>query len=218
MIILSKKASRSVQQQMSRHNSRVGFEFSQELRLDNQLLVLRKYEGKKKKKKRANMSKHDVGLHPTFGSKRSSSGSVFAHQQQATLSNYCCSLAPSEFIEIKRSQHQTRAQEKAGFRSQTAHRQRASWRSEGGGEKSRGLDQKSSPPYLHLLGRIFLLRPSSLLPPAKKSYKKVQLSWDACLSPLHSVSPWDKIEERGENVGGDVWQGDAPAPPWVVPG
>lgn len=50
MIILSKKASRSVQQQMSRHNSRVGFEFSQELRLDNQLLVLRKYEGKKKKK------------------------------------------------------------------------------------------------------------------------------------------------------------------------
>lgn len=46
--ILSKKKSRSVQQQMSRHNSRVGFEFSQELRLDNQLLVLRKYEGKKK--------------------------------------------------------------------------------------------------------------------------------------------------------------------------
>ncbi len=33
---------RSVQQQMSRHNSRVGFEISQELRLDNQQLELRK--------------------------------------------------------------------------------------------------------------------------------------------------------------------------------
>lgn len=33
--------SRNIQQQMSRHNSRLGFEISQELRLDNQQLELR---------------------------------------------------------------------------------------------------------------------------------------------------------------------------------
>ncbi len=32
---------RSIQQQMSRHNSRAGFEISQELRLDNQQLELK---------------------------------------------------------------------------------------------------------------------------------------------------------------------------------
>lgn len=42
--------SRSVQQQMSRHNSRVGFEISQELRLDNQQLGLKMQNRKKERK------------------------------------------------------------------------------------------------------------------------------------------------------------------------
>lgn len=95
---------------MSRHNSRVGFEFSQELRLDNQLLVLRKYETKTKTEQtRSFIRPTPSNLQLKVKQQRQC---VCTHQQQATLSNYCCSLALSEFIEIKWSQHQTKAQEK----------------------------------------------------------------------------------------------------------
>lgn len=85
---------------MSRHNSRVGFEFSQELRLDNQLLVLRKYEGEKKKTEQTRSFIRPTPSNLQLKVKQQRQ-CVHTHQQQATLSNYCRSLAPSEFIEIK---------------------------------------------------------------------------------------------------------------------
>lgn len=83
-----------------------------------------------------------------------------------------------------------------------------------GEEESGGFDQKSSPPYLHLLRRISA---PSFLPPSTKKAKKrynldvINVSVPAAAFHLENVQHSNKKKKMGKCVAGLC--DDAPAPP-----
>ena len=91
---------------------------------------------------------------------------VITHQQQATLSHFCCSLAPSEFVEMKWSQHRTRAQENRNsvFKQHTD-------REQVGDERKEERKPRFGPKVFSAISapvRAHLSPPSFLPPPSNK--------------------------------------------------